>query len=307
MVSLTLNDDVVTTYQAEVKRVLTRSGALAVVEQVRAVSSASGLSPEDGWPWMVISRYISPQLQDLLRERGIAYADATGNLFLASDDPLILVSDRGATADPWRGPGRPTTSLKGLPAALLVRVLADYEPPYSVPQLAEMAGTSLGATYRLVDFLSSEGLLTRTPRGPITTVDWPELLRRWSQEARYLDTSTTRGYLEPRGLDSLVAKLRERDQEGRYAVSGSLAAVPYASYAEPRLALVYADDPEMLASDVGLRPSKPARTSSSPRLDPRPSSSAPPCGRAPRSSPRARPQPTCSAGPDAIPQRANTC
>lgn len=254
MVSLTLNDDVVTTYQAEVKRVLTRSGALAAVEQVRAVSSASGLSPEDGWPCMVISRYISPQLQDLLRERGIAYADATGNLFLASDDPLILVSDRGATADPWRGPGRPTTTLKGLPAALLVRVLADYEPPYSVPQLAEMAGTSLGATYRLVDFLSSEGLLTRTLRGPITTVDWPELLRRWSQEARYLDTSTTRGYLEPRGLDSLVAKLRERDQQGRYAVSGSLAAMPYASYAEPRLALVYADDPDGLASDVGLRP-----------------------------------------------------
>lgn len=36
-------------------------------------------------------------------------------------------------------------------------------------------------------------------------------------------------------------------------MSGSLAAQPYAPYAEARLALIYAEDPMTLASDLGLR------------------------------------------------------
>ena len=235
------------TYDVEIKRIKTRDGLSAAVG--KSVSDSAGRRRT-----ILISRYFSPPQQDLLREKGVAYADATGNLFLSSDDPLILVSDRGATADPWRGPGRPTTSLKGLPAALLVRALTDYAPPYTVSEITELAGTSLGAAYRLVDYLTTEGLLVRAERGPITTVDWPELLRRWSQEARYLDTSTTRGFLEPRGLDNLVKRLAENPPASRYAVSGSLATQPYASYAEPRLGLIYADDPLGLASDLELRP-----------------------------------------------------
>lgn len=255
LLSLVFGDRPVVTYEVEVRRVLKRGGALAIIDQLNAVNAVHDSGPSSGKVRrLVVSRYLSPQLQDLLRQRGIAYADATGNLFLSSSDPLILVADRGASADPWRGPGRPTTSLKGLPAALLVRALVDYAPPYTVPDLADIAGTSLGASYRLVDYLISEGLLARTERGPITSVDWPELLRRWAEQARYLDTSTTRRFLEPRGLDSLVAKLDDQPQSGRYAVSGSLAARPYASYAEARLALVYAEDPVVLAADLDLRP-----------------------------------------------------
>lgn len=241
------NTQVVLAFDVEIKRVVNRSAVLEISD--RADRQSGGDAPP-----LVVSRYLTPQMQEEFRERGIAYADATGNLFLASDDPLIMVADRGASADPWRGPGRPTTSLKGLPAALLVRALVDYAPPYSVPQLAKAAGASLGATYRLIDYLTGEGLLTRTERGPITVVDWPELLRRWSNESRYLDTSTSRGFLEPRGLDSLRANLQELPEDQRYAVSGSLAAQPYASYAEPRLALLYADDPLGLAAALGLRP-----------------------------------------------------
>lgn len=254
-VSLTLDGRPVITYRVQAKRVLTRSGLLTIVDRIEGPNVAQEPAPGRGRVrWMVVSRYLSPQLQYLLRQRGIAYADATGNLFLTSTDPLILIADRGASADPWRGPGRPTTNLKGLPAALLVRALADYAPPYTVPELTSVAGTSLGAAYRLVDYLAGEGLLTRTERGPITTVDWSEILRRWSQQARYLETTTVRTFLEPRGLDSLVVTLAEQPSPGRYAVSGSLAARPYAAYAPARLALVYADDPPGLAAGLGLRP-----------------------------------------------------
>lgn len=240
----------VVTYVVEAKRTMTSNNLLPAINQLLALQgdNSARMLP------MLVARYLSSQQQRVLQERGIAYADATGNLNLASDDPLILLSNRGASADPWRGPGRPTTSLKGLPAARLVRALADFVPPYSVADLANLAGASIGAAYRLSDYLAGEGLLTRAGRGPITEVDWPELLRRWSQEARYLDTSTTRGFLEPRGIDSLVEKLGKQTSSQRYAVSGSLASQPYAPYAEARLGLVYTEEPLMIASDLGLRP-----------------------------------------------------
>jgi hypothetical protein len=243
----------VATYAVEAKRALASSNLLPAINQVLALQEAKSVNSARMLP-MLVARYLSTQQQRVLQERGIAYADATGNLYLMSEDPLVLLSDRGASADPWRGPGRPTTSLKGLPAARLVRALADFVPPYSVADLADLAGASLGAAYRLSDYLVGEGLLIRSERGPITDVDWPELLRRWSQDARYLDTSTTRGFLEPRGIDSLVDKLSKQTQSQRYAVSGSLATQPYAPYAEARLGLIYAEDPAMLASDLGLRP-----------------------------------------------------
>ena len=239
---------VVLTYRVEVKRMLARRDAVPLL------MSAGTVARSDDLPLMVISRYIAPSLQRELRERRVAYADATGNLYLSSADPLAVLYQRGADADPWRGPGRPLASLKGLPAALLVRALVDYAPPYSVPQLATTSEASLGASYRLVEFLTGEGLLERADRGPITDVRWRTLLERWSQEYGFLETNTTSGFLEPRGITALLAKLRKNSPKQRYAITGSLAAQPYASYAEPRLAMIYTDDPASYAKELDLRP-----------------------------------------------------
>lgn len=243
----------VAAYRVETKRAQVSSDLLSAINQLQ---DHDGSQPPGRGPMrpMLVARYLTAQQRYALQERGIAYADATGNLYLASDDPLILLSDRGASSDPWRGPGRPTTNLKGLPAARLVRALADFVPPYSVAELATFADASLGAAYRLSDYLAAEGLLERAKRGPITGVDWPRLLRRWSRDAGYLDTTTTREFVEPRGLDSVVQKLGNHMPLARYALSGSMAAQPYAPYAEARLGLVYAEDPVTLASQLGLRP-----------------------------------------------------
>lgn len=246
--SLTRGGEVMVPYVLGVKRVVASNSLIPTINKlIERAGKQGSMRP------MLVARYFSPQHQQALRERGVAYADATGNLGLASDDPLMVLSDRGASADPWRGPGRPGVNLKGLPAAKLVRALADFTPPYSVADLAKLAGASLGAAYRLTDLLVGEGLVTREERGPITEVDWPVLLERWSQEAGYLDTSTTYGFLEPRGLDRVVDKLAGRVPEQEYAVSGSIAAQPFAPYAEPRLAIIYTGDPMSFASTYGLR------------------------------------------------------
>ena len=244
----------VLTYRVETKRTVVRADALSLLDKQRHITERLARQTDEAEPWLLATRYLSRQVQDLLRERGVSYIDATGNIFISAENPLLVISERGATVDPWRGPGRPTTSLKGLPAALMVRALADYTPPITVPELANVAGSSIGAAYRLVTYLTNEGLLSRVDRGPITEVDWPELLRRWSQDAPVLNANTTRGFLEPRGVDNLVQRLSKTTSPQRYAVSGSLASQPYAPYAEVRLGLIYAEDPMTLASDLGLRP-----------------------------------------------------
>ena len=241
-------------YRVETKRTITRAGAFSLLGRQRYITERLARQTDEAEPWLLATRYLSRQIQDLLRERDVSYIDATGNIFISAEKPLVVISERGATADPWRGAGRPTTSLKGLPAALMVRALADYTPPLTVPELAKVAGASIGAAYRLVDYLTNEGLLSRVDRGPISEVDWPELLRRWSQDAPVLNANSTRGFLEPRGVDSVVEKLGKTTSPQRYAVSGSLATQPYAPYAEARLGLIYAEDPMALAADLGLRP-----------------------------------------------------
>jgi len=236
-------------YQVEMKRALPRRELLTVLERFDAARPRLAEDTD----FLLLSRYIAPHLREELRRRQISYIDATGNVFLYSEDPQILVSDRGADTDPWRGPGRPVGTLKGPPAALLVRALADYVTPFTVPQLAKLAGASLGATYRLVELLDSEGLLERERRGNVTDVGWRQLLERWSEDYRFLDSNTTQGFLEPRGINVLQENLRNGTGQ-RYAVTGSLAAAPYAPYADPRLAMIYADDAPALARELGLRP-----------------------------------------------------
>ena len=201
---------------------------------------------------LVVARFLSPSLREELQQARISYIDATGNIFLHTEDPVMFIKQDGAQSDPWRGPGRPVGTLKGLPAAALVRALADYRPPYKVAELAVRAGASVGATYRLVEYLEQEALLTRDGAF-MEMVDWPKLLWRWSEDTGALSpTVTGRGYLEPRGLGAARSKLRLADPES-YVVTGSIAAEPYAPYAETRLATIYADAPDDFAEALGWR------------------------------------------------------
>jgi hypothetical protein len=200
---------------------------------------------------LLIARFLSPQIREELQHQKISFLDATGNIFIHSVDPIILISQDGAKSDPWRGPGRPTGSLKGLPAARLVRALADFRPPYNPSELAQLSGASIGATYRLIDFLTDEMLIERDGT-LIRRADWASLLRRWSLDAGVVKPVST-GYIEPRGLSEIRRKLRATDPQ-EYVLTGSLAAEPYSQYAEARLATLYSDNPHDLGVQLGWRP-----------------------------------------------------
>lgn len=234
----------------EAKRLLNSRDVPSVLESLRV--AAGRLGPSEPIVLLLASRYLPETTQGRIAEAGAGYADATGNLMLSSDRPGLFLRDRGAERDPWRGPGRPLGTLRGLPAARVVRALIDFAPPYTVPELSTRARASTGATYRVVEFLEGEGLLERARRGPIREVQWRRVLERWSKDYGFAQSNTVTTCLEPRGLGALTARLAEQPQLD-YVLTGSLAAARVAAYAESRLAMLYVRDAMETVKTLELR------------------------------------------------------
>ncbi len=235
----------------EAKRLINTRDVPLMLDQLRSLAADDSPAYENLTP-VLVARYLSPATRDRIAGAGAGYIDATGNVLIRADRPALYLSDRGADRDPWRGPGRPRGSLKGEPAARVVRALIDFAPPYSVPELADRASASTGAAYRVIEFLEQEELLFREPYGPISDVRWRPLLMRWSEDYGLAQTNPVQTYLEPRGLGALIERLREaRDLD--YVLTGSLAAERFEPYAQPRLAMLYVENPTEAVEMLGLR------------------------------------------------------
>lgn len=202
-------------------------------------------------PILVVSRFLAPSTRDILRRSGVSYADATGNLRLESRDPALFIELSGATSDPWRSE-RPLRSLKGPGTARIVRALLDYRPPFKLRDLALSAGLPLATTSRVVSYLVEEAMVSRDGRGPIESVAWQQLLRRWASEYPLLAANQAEFFLEPRGPRALLDRLVEVDLQ--YVVTGSLAAEQKVRYAPAALASVYVRDIRRAAEALALRP-----------------------------------------------------
>jgi hypothetical protein len=199
---------------------------------------------------LVVAPFLSPRTQERLRVAGFSYADLAGNLRLSLAKPAIFIDARGADENP-EPLNRERRSLKGPKAGRLVRALCDLKPPVGLRELANRAGVDAGYASRVVQFLVREALVVRTGRGPITSVDWPALLRRWSEDYSPLKGGRVTWYLAPRGLQSVVDNLKTLRRG--YVVSGSWAANLLAPIAPARLLLCYSDDVPKLAKKLDLR------------------------------------------------------
>lgn len=265
-------------------RVLVRAKRSVVGRDVESLTArlrraAAAYGPDT--QLMVVSRFLPELVRDALTAQGINYVDATGNLRLASQHPAVFVRDVGADRDPWRPRGRPRGSLRGRPAALVVRALVDFKPPYSVPELVRLSGSSNGATYRIVEFLDEQALVRRDNKGRINDVSWRGLLELWSRDYGFYTTNPMKGYLAARGIERVVEALRSvvpavvesgpdeldaaaadgdnlvdgiaAERTTRYVITGSFAAGALAPYAPTRSLALYADDRDDLSRRLGLR------------------------------------------------------
>ncbi len=253
MLEVSAPDGTKSVLPVEVKLGLDPREVPAVLEKLKRIMIDADTPAETRGPPLIMTRYISPRTQEMLTQAGACYADSTGNVGLELEHPALYIRSEGALKNPWREE-RETRSLKGRPAGKVVRALCDFLPPVGIRELSERSGASLGSTYRAVDFLDREALITRQERGPVTEVDWQMLIRRWSEDYSFSKSNTVKTFIEPRGLKELLKKLE--NASWRYAITGSLAASKVAPYAESRVAMIYVDQADMAASDLGLRSAK---------------------------------------------------
>lgn len=227
---------------AEVKRDLPPKLVSSAVAQLLAYAS-------DG-ARIVIASYLSPRARELLMDTNLSYADATGNVRLVLDRPALFILTSGADSNPVYEQ-RAIRSLKGPAAAAVVRALCDFKPPYGVRELAERADLSLASTSRILSLLDTEAIITRSERGPVESVDWQRLIRRWVDDYGLTKSNRNQFVLEPRGLSGLTRKLSKA--RSAYALTGSLAAVELAPVAPTRLGAVYVKDIAKAQRELDLR------------------------------------------------------
>ncbi|MEY4549575.1 MAG: hypothetical protein RL685_5770 [Pseudomonadota bacterium] len=203
---------------------------------------------------LLVSPYLSPATRERLRDAGISYVDHTGNISIQASSPGLFIRTDGANIDP-APKERPVRSLRGVKAAQLVRALVRQKAVPGVRQLAELTDSNPGYVSRVLALLEREALIERDAKGRAVSVDWPRLLRYWAQEYPFGTREQVTPCLEPRGIESLMSRLRARTSKD-YALSGSLLAARFAPIAPPRLALLYVDGESLTEEALGLRPAE---------------------------------------------------
>lgn len=231
--------------RVEVKQVIERRDVARIADQARVMAADSGEVP------VVAARYLSTSVREALAEDGLAYVDATGNMRIAVDSPAIFISERGEDRDPWRK-GRPRGTLKGEPAARVARALLDYDRDWTVRELIAASGASTGATYRVLEYLEREDLVVKDDKRYRVT-DWERLLRSWSADAAFQSTTRVMAFIEPRGVDAFLSKVA-KESTFPVAVTGSIAAKQWATYAPAKAVYVYVSSIQEASEQWGLRP-----------------------------------------------------
>lgn len=205
-------------------------------------------------PVLIVAPWLGRRTQDLLVEQGVNYLDQTGNALIKLANPAVYIESEGSTRNP-DPKARGTIRLRGPKAGRLIRTLVDVRPPYTLKDLVLATDLAAGYVSRTLDALNEEALIRRAPRGPVTSVDVPALLRRWASSYDVFRSNQFSTFVAAEGLDNLLAAIRVEIEKGaQIAITGSVAASRLAPIASPALLLAYTPEPEFLAPRLGLLP-----------------------------------------------------
>ena len=200
-----------------------------------AIAASAARTPNQA---LLVSTYLSPVVRERLRGFGIGHWDLAGNAQFGLGD-IDLCIDRDGTATPGSS-DRAARSLCGEMAGRVTRVLVDILPPYALATLAERASVETSCASRVVALLTETELLHRKPRGKIESVDWQELLRRWSLDAPLQSRGELSQHSCPRGIPDFLARLGSSGY--LHALTGAQAFARLAAKDAPNTAVLYVDD-----------------------------------------------------------------
>ncbi|GIG41848.1 hypothetical protein [Cellulomonas phragmiteti] len=220
----------------EARRIVESRDVAGVIEKLEATSQR-----RSGGVGVVAARYLGPTVRNRLRAAQVSHVDATGNLWIVASSPGLFLRAQGAESDPWRGPGRPRGTLKGAAPAKVVRALLDFRRAWKIRELVEVSGASVGATYRVLEYLEAEDLVDRGSRGVVEVRSWRPLTEAWARDYDFFRAGAVSTYLAPRGLPWLLQRMADTNGP-RYAVTGGLAVPADARHAQSRAAMIYVED-----------------------------------------------------------------
>lgn len=238
--------------QAEFVVVTRRGGLAAAVVMALARDEAN----RTGLPVLYLSDYIGPSLRNKMVSENFSYADGTGWVSIAHEDPLLLLTGRGAEKSPSVRTDSTISRLNGVAVGRIIRTLCENEAPLGVRELASLAGVSPGSVSKLLPTLALEGVVDREESGKIITIRRRALIERWVQDYSFEESNRALGYyLAPRGIDAAL----ETRKQARTAttLTGSAAArrlLPAATIpvVPLRLLAFYSPDPLALANELSI-------------------------------------------------------
>ncbi len=207
----------------EVKRgPMTPARARQAVDQLRRYQAAASERLDGRSALMLVSTWLSPRTTELLEQEGVGYIDPTGNVSLRLSEPLVRIKTSGATRSP-SPEQRPSRSLSGTRAGLLVRELVDFEPPRQATELVERTGLSQGYVSKLLDAMAAEALIERERDKPrrITAIDWAALLRSRASTYQLMRATHHVGAIARRGRAQFLTDLREQRNAVPVVMTGS--------------------------------------------------------------------------------------
>ncbi|MDH4119743.1 MAG: hypothetical protein OEW30_20360 [Acidimicrobiia bacterium] len=202
--------------------------------------------PEPEEATIVAAEWLSPRSRELLADIGYGYVDLTGNVGVVVSRPGIVFRTDGAQRDPSPKPV-PRLHIRGPRAWALLRTLAEVQPPYGVSDLANAIDSDPGYVSRLLAALADELLISRVARGPVEHVEWEAMLRQIVSSYSLLEANETTNWVASSGAEQFVEDLASTNAK-TWAVTGSFAASRLVSVAAPEIAVVYANDPERIAT-----------------------------------------------------------
>jgi hypothetical protein len=214
---------------------------LALADGTPRAAAALDVGPS---PTLVVADWLSERTQEVLRSRGASFIDATGNADVRLSEPGLVIRTQGSVRDPAPKPTKAPT-LRGPKAWAVLRTLVEVPPPLGVRELAGAVDVDAGYVSRVLAVLEQELLITRTPRGPVTAVEWEGVLRRCVTTYSVFDSNQTSTWVATGGPERFFSDLAGK-RAGTWAITGSFAAARLAPVAAPEIAVIYADDVDRL-------------------------------------------------------------
>jgi hypothetical protein len=206
---------------------------------------------------LLLTERISDDLAEVLRNQGIEYLDAGGNMYLNSPATHTIITGRRAPKDHNIGKG---TSLTATDLMLMYVLLCETKAiDLGYRELARKSGISLGAVSNTFETLLNTGYLERLKNKRYQIANYGKLLNRWDlgyaealRPKLFIGAFTFAG---SRSTEERIEKMQYLAEQGECLIGGELGAALITNYLRPQQFVLHVgENYRALVTKLLLRP-----------------------------------------------------